>query len=199
MKRWAILLGRCGTVLLSIGLAMLLVSFIPSAQTSTTERAFFLYPNEWRGNDEGILTPQQSLRFSVDTNGTLKVYVLEVNFGTVWQWINERHPGMGIYSNVTFFEEFLAANPEPIAWQYEIPNGRIEYEYVPTKITNTTVFFSNPTLNSDWVQYSAFLSAVVAPRGKVRTLAEWAMPFGVVLALPWLISWLRTRRRSPTT
>ena len=48
MKRWIIFLGRGGTILVSVGLALLLVSFIPSAQLGT-QGGKTAIPPKWNG------------------------------------------------------------------------------------------------------------------------------------------------------
>jgi len=198
VRRLIISLGRGGTVLIAIGLALLLVSLIPGAQTgSHSLGSSHIGSRRWSaGYSEGVLTPQQSLRFNVTANGDLNVYLLEVTSQTIRGWINETHLGSVDVSNVTYLEEFLVANPESIIWQNEIRNGKIEYEYVPTKITNTTLVLSNPSSDFINVQYEGSVTSHIAPRGKVRTLAQWTIPFGFVLATPWLIDSWRAKTRS---
>jgi hypothetical protein len=201
MKRWAILIGRIGTMLLAIGLALFLVSLIPPIRglTSSSMGTFPLNPETWEARDQGILTPQQRLNFTISTNGTLNVYLFEVSSLTIYSWINEHYPGSStVPSNVTYFEEFLQANPESVVWQKEINNEKIEHEYIPTKVTNATVVASNPSLDSITVAYSASTVILIAPTGKTQILAQWTIPIGFVLALPWLINSLKMiiRRRS---
>jgi len=201
VRRWIILFGRSGTVLLAVGLALLLASLIPTIQMSISMGSDILSQRTWSSQRtyEGILTPQHSLRFSVTANATLNVYVFEVNTQTIYSWINEHHPDL-IYLplNVTYLEEFLEANLNSIGWNTTIDNGNIEHEYIPTKTTNATLAFSNPSLDSTSVEWEVYMIGQVAPVTKVRTLAEGAIPIGFMLALPWLIDSLRAkiRRRS---
>lgn len=187
MKRWIIFLGRGGTVLIAIGLALLLVSLIPSAQLgSFTVSGWVIYPKRFETSFEGVLTPQQGLRVTITANDTLTVYILEVRASTLYEWINEHHPEkeMTFDFNVTNLEEFLEENPNKIGWQEEMQEGEIEY--VPTKVTNATLVFSNPSSNYIRVDYEGSMISLVAPETKVRNLAQWAIPIGFVLALPWL-------------
>lgn len=195
MKRSMILLGRGGTILLSIGLALLLVSLIPSAQIGITKSTGeLLSRGTWRPYGEGVLTPQQSLRITVTTEGTLNVKLLEESEITIMMWINEHYPPpFDNRNNITCLTEFLAQKPEIIRWERDVHNGGAEYEYVPAKITNATIVFSNPSSEDVHFDWQTIQTAMVAPRGKVRTLALWATPIGFVLALPWLIVRYRTR------
>lgn len=197
MRRWVTLSGRGGTVLLAVGLALLLVSLIPSIQMSMFALVeTTLYPKRIVIPISGIvLTPQYGLRINVTANGTLNVYILEVSSQTFFSWVEERYPEPIDYQNGTHFEEFLEANPDSIGWQDEVHNGKLEYEHVPTKITNATLVFSNPTLDVINVAYEVSITGLVAPASKVRALAQWTIPVGFVLALPWFIDLLRTKIR----
>jgi len=135
MKRWIIFLGRGGTVLITIGLALLLVSLIPSAQLATSAGTTAVPPKWVQSFIETILTPQQGLRITIAANGTLDVYILEVSSQVLYQWVGDD------FLSVTDLEEFLEANPGLIGWYDEVRDGRIKHEYVPTKVTNATLVF----------------------------------------------------------
>jgi hypothetical protein len=187
MKRWIIFLGRGGTVLIAIGLALLLVSLIPSAQLGTFGGSGSNVPEMFQTPFERVLTPQQGLEVTITANDTLTVYILEVSTQTLYDWISEHYSEQEkpFYDlDVTRLEEFLEANPDAMGWQGEIREGKIGY--IPTKVTNATLIFSNPS--SDYIiwDYEASITAIVAPGTKVRNLAQWAIPIGFVLALPWL-------------
>lgn len=200
MKRWTILVGRGGTILLAIGFALFLVSLVPAAQLGSFmggpgpvhSKTFSWYFSQ-------VLTPQQGLRMAVTANGTLNVYVLEVSSQYLVGWIREHYPEptddfLGMY-NVTRLEEFLETYPNSIAWNGEILNGKIEFEYVPTKITNATLVFSN--LSTDLIQfeYEGTTISLVAPGKRVLPLAQWIIPIGFVFTLPWLAHLWSDRRQ----
>jgi hypothetical protein len=190
MKRWIIFLGRGGTVLISIGLALLLVSLIPSAQLIDFLPGSTTVPPKWaQPKYEVILTPQQGLRIELWANGTLDVYILEVSSQILYQWVGDD------FLNVTDLEEFLEANPSVIGWSGEVRNGYIEHEHVPTKVTNATLVFSNPSSEHVRVGYDvSLMSRIVGIQ--VRNLSQWAIPIGFVLSLPWLTQmWKRKTRR----
>jgi len=193
MKRWIIFLGRGGTVLIAIGLALLLASFIPSVQLGGFVGTTFVAPKKFHplAYFEAVptLTPQQEIQVTITANGTLKVYLLEVSTQAVYDWISEHHPEQEMtfdFFNLTRLEEFLEANPDSISWQEEIRNGKIGYGYVSTKVTNVTIILSNPTSDYIIVDYEGTKTSIVAPGTKVRNLAQWTIPIGFVLTLPWL-------------
>jgi hypothetical protein len=191
MKRWIIFLGRGGTVLISVGLALLLVLLTPPARSGGFNGRTYVAPEMWGplSHFEYVptLTPQQGIQVTIRANGTLNVYLLEVSTQTLYDWISEHHPEQEMtydFFNLTRLEEFLEANPDSIAWQEEMHERKIEY--VPTKVTNVTMILSNPTSDYIIVDYEGSITSLVAPGTKVRNLAQWAIPIGFVLALPWL-------------
>lgn len=177
MKRWTTLLGRWGTVLISIGFALLIVSFIPSTQLGTVGGSGRIPPEFSFDVFERVLTPHQSLEVTINASGTLNVYILEVGTQTIYDWINGE-------LNVTTLEEFLKENPESIGRLKEIRDGKIDY--FPTKVTNATLLFLNPSSEAVNYDFEVAVKAIVAPGTKVRNQAQWVIPIGFVLAMPWI-------------
>jgi hypothetical protein len=198
MKRWTILVGRGGTILLAIGSALFLVSLVPATQLGSFMGSGPVYSKTFLTYSLKVLTPQQGLRMTGTANGTLNVYVLEVDSRYLEGWISE-HFSESIDDffgmiNVTRLEEFLEMYPNSVAWKGEILNGKIEFEYVPTKITNATLVFSNLSTDFIQVEYEGTKISLVAPRKRVLSLAQWMIPIGFVFTLPWLAD-LRSDRR----
>ncbi len=186
MKRWITLLGRGGSVLVTIGLALLLVSLIPSAELATSAGSTAIPPKWVQSFIETILTPQQGLRIAIIVDGTLDLYLLEVSSYALYQWVGND------FLNVTDLEEFLQANPDSIGWYKMVQNERIEHEYIPTKITNATLVFANPSSEYVSVDYEVSKTSRIAPGTKVQYLAQWIIPIGFVLTLPWITqTWKR--------
>ena len=203
MTRWTTFFGRGGTVLIAIGLALLLVSLLPPAQIVSSfvvtdvppkvslllNLRFYSSFDQSQPSYEILLTPQQGLRMHIYPNGTLDVYILEVNSQILYQWVGDD------FFNVTDLEEFLEANPSVIGWSGEVHNGHIEHEYVPTKVTNATLVVSNPSSEIAHVDVDVTHTSRLA-RIKTRNLGQWATPIGFVLSLPWLTQlWKRKTRR----
>lgn len=198
MKRWIILVGRGGTILLAVGLALFLVSLVPAAQLGSFMGGGPVHPKTFSDHFSRVLTPQQGLRMTVTANRTLNVYVLEVSSEYLNGWISEHYPepidDFFSMNNVTRLEEFLDSHPNSIAWNGEIINGQVECEYVPTKITNATLVFSNLSMDLIEVEYEGTLISLVAPRERVLPLDYWIIPIGLALTLPWLAQLWSERR-----
>jgi len=199
VKRWIIFPGRGGTVLISIGLALLLVSLIPPAQLGTSTGGGVVPDRMFLDFFERVLTPQQRLEVTINASDTLTVYILEVSSQTLHDWISEHYLEQETpfydYNNITRLEEFLKANPDSIGSQKEMHEGKIEY--IPTKVTNATLIFSNPSSDSITVNYEASITAIVAPGTKVRNLAQWTIPIGFLLALPWFAQLWKKKTTHP--
>jgi hypothetical protein len=195
VKRWPIILGRGGTVLLAVGLALLLVSFIPSATVNFQEPPQVISGASWQTFYVETITPQQTLDVSIATNGTLSAYLLETWPSKAYEWIGEHHPELTVFPNVTYFDQFLEANSASIAWQYKIVNQTVDHKYVPAAIVNVTLAVSNHGSDSLNVDYSYSLTKGVAPTAKVQFLSELTIPIGAALTIPWLSSLLRAKGR----
>jgi len=190
MKRWMIFIGRGGTVLVAIGFALLLVSLFPSAQLVSTGGSGSIIPEMFQTPFERVLTPQQGLEITISANGTLTTFILEVSSQTIYTWIGDYNVHAWM-QNVTNLEEFLEANPDSIGLKKEISEGKIDY--IPTKVTNATLILSNPGSERINWEFEASITAIIAPGAKVRNLAQWTIPIGFVLALPWLVQLWREK------
>ena len=186
MKRWTIILGRAGTTLIAISLALLLVSIIPQPRIATSSGSVSLSPDAVAvAFNHPNLTPQMTLNVSVTTEGrSLKVYILETNlkFDTT----------TGRYGfNSTDLQQLVNEHPEKVLWQ-QIIEGSYERTYSPTRIINATVVVYNPTSENATLNYEVTLTSSLAPENKVQNIAYWIAPIGIVLALPWIITiWIQ--------
>lgn len=205
MKRQIVLLGRLGTVIVAIGLALLLVSLIPTYPGMTFANSEQVPPGTFQPLARvpfdnlftnatfyfeyfTTLTPQQELNVKLTCNDTIDAYLLKMNSNTLFQALNS---SSGNSHNATLLEDYLRANPEEIAWQGQVAEGTVDY--TPTAIINATLIFSNPSQNTILLQYDGKILNLLAPANKARTLAFGAIPIGFILALPWLID-LRKHR-----
>lgn len=202
MKRWLLVLGRVGTVLIAVGLALLLVSLIPSTTTSSFVGSHFVAPDTFEplGVNSGpfadmnatfysqffsTLTPQQELKVDLECSGSIQVFLLKISMMDLMNNFS------GTEHTSTLFEEFLQANPEVISWQGEILEGVVDY--IPTEVVNVTMVFSNPSSNKISIEYSGSILNLLAPAEKVRTLAMWVIPIGFVIAFPWFLGLRKSR------
>ena len=193
MNRWIALLGRGGTILIAIGCASFLVSLIPSARVGSFSGSGRLVAKTWERWYESILTPQQCLSVSISANNTLKAYLFEVSFQTIYNWIKETHPQSPgsepfQYWNETYLTEFIEANQQTVAIQEEIINGEASLEYTPAKITNVTLIVHNP--NPSFVKFNCEGSVLLtmAPKIKMQALSQTTIPLGFFLTILWIIT-----------
>jgi hypothetical protein len=194
MKRWTTVLGRVGTVLIAISLALLLVSFIPSIQMHTSEGSGSLGP----GGINILLNaqsfnPQQEIEVAVTVEGTVTVYLLEINLE-----LNFRpDAGFGYNFNSTDLQEFLEEHPDQVIWKHEVENGDYKRSYTPTRVMNASLIaYNQPDSEIAYLEYNVALQSGLAPKDKVRNIAYWAAPIGIILALPWLLNMWKQRKQS---
>ena len=196
MNRRLALTSRIGTALVAIGLALLLISLIPSGgsggpqQTSTS-----IQTNTYNTLfSQDFVTPQESVTLTVTSDSSVDVYLLEVSSSTLYEWIISHSPTKGYFftNNVTYLKAFLANFSQSIAYSQQRTLS-FSRQYTPTKVTNVTFVVSNTMPSTANVQESAMISQQVAPSSRVATLAYWSIPIGLVLAIPWLIDLYKTK------
>jgi hypothetical protein len=196
VKRWPIILGRGGTVLLAIGLALFLVSLIPSMQLNNFSNKINVRSKTWEPYPGiGVLNPLQTLRLTVSANSTFGVYLLETDLPAIVEWITSHYSESIDWLGVTYLDQFLQANPSLVAWQSEAQNGTVNTEYTPGSTVNMTLAISTHGSDSLNATYSYTITSSVAPTAKVRTLSEFVIPIGAVFTIPWLGQLLRAKRR----
>jgi len=202
-RRWIILLGRIGAVLVAMGLALILLSLIPPVkdqgtdftemvslqpQTFSIANPFFLsYP----------LDPQHGMCVSARADHTVKVYLLSVGRTYVEEWVASRlsDTQQSVSTlNASLLEEFLKSYPNLVAWQEDTINGKVEVQYVPTKIVNMTLIFSNWGAQNADIDYNIRLLRFMVSNERALNPAKFMVPFGFALTLPWL-NLLRKRRK----
>lgn len=205
MKRWMIIFMRGGTVLVSISLALFLVSFLPpqrvgygSGVTEVPAGTFSPLNNmppsmaPFHSYYERTVTPQQGMELEISSNGTITAYILEVGTMTLF---NQSEQQMHVPDlNITALDVFLDDHPDAIGWQHDVGNEPVEYTYIPTKITNMTVIYSNPSSENVIVSHSYQLDSFLAPSDKVLNVAFFATPLGIVLMMPWFLDFWSQRK-----
>jgi len=194
VKRWFIVLGRCGTILLAVGLALLLVSLIPPMTVTVQGTIPYIGSDSWQTYSVSTMTSEQTLNISVAANGTIQAYLLETSPTTPYEWIAEHNPELTEFPNVTYFDQFLSENPTLIAWQHAITNETINHEYAPATVVNVTLAISNHSSVPVSVDYQGSIASSLAPTEEVQTLAEFAIPIGAVFTILWLAEWQRAKR-----
>jgi hypothetical protein len=197
-SRWITVLGRTGSVLLVVGLALAILSLIPTAPAGFNAMGGFdLMPRKYHVFPyTRVYSPQIGARITVTSNNSVQLFLLATHALELseWaeSWIREEYPDLDetqIWSemyNVSVLHEFLQAHPGALLLN-ETVNGEYSLDYFPSKVTNATIVISNPSLM--WADGDIYLKeiATLVPRERVVMPAEMLIASGVVLALPWTV------------
>lgn len=209
MKRSLSLLGRLGTVIIFVSIAILLSSGIGptriygSSNSGTIPANSFnillgplFYPYSTSPYLQN-LTPQNIARISMNATSSVNAYLMEGNRSVLENWIRVNHPEQPANSSqspkTVVLGEFIQANPSLILWQGQGENIRLDY--MPSQIMNLTVIVSNPNDNSVNLKYSVNVDYGFASISRMRSVAIWALPIGLLFALPWATLKIMQRRK----
>ena len=202
MKRLKIILGRSGTTLVAISLALLLVSVIPQPQYYRSEGSGNRLPERFSIiSSQQDLTPQQELDITVTVEGTVKIYLLEMHSQLQFSVDNGTEEGLeelnkSLNQVEQLVKETIETQPDKIIWEREIQNGSHHRIYIPTRIINATLVIYNPTSEMVHTEHTVLLKSSLAPTEKVQTIAYGAAQIGILLALPWLMdSWKQRKHK----
>lgn len=199
MKRGITLIGRGGAILIAIGFAILLASFIPPAISSRSYGIQILLGKTWRPIYEALLTPQESLSISITTNNTINIYLLEVSFQTIYDWmkkVNPQIPEQKFLPNLDekYLIEFLKANPYVTIIQKEVYHNEI-LEYTPTKIMNITLIIHNPNPSYIRANHEILTLVIKAPKIRAQNISQIVILLGFTLTIPWIINTIKDIRK----
>jgi len=196
-RRWSTFMGRAGTILMAAGIALVVLSLIPARTEENTdfEGTSLLQPKTYSVESSFFLSfmfdPQRGLYVNVQANRSVTVYLLNIGREYVYEWIADHfseYQSSSSTAHTTVLESFLSNNPNSVAWQGNTPDGRLEFQYAPTKLMNVTLIFSNPSTEIAEVRYHGKLLNFIVPSERALTPAKFALPVGFVLAIPWLNS-----------
>jgi hypothetical protein len=202
-RRWSAFMGRAGTILLAAGITLVMLSLIPARTDQNTDfgETSILQPKTFSVGSSFFLSytfdPQRGLYISVQTNRTVTVYLLNIGKEHVYQWIENQFSENQSSSttNISVLEDFLNINPNSVAWQGNTLDGRVEFQYAPTKLMNITLIFSNPNTEIAKVKYTGKLLNFIVPSERALNPAKFAIPIGIVLTLPQLTLWKRKNKQ----
>jgi len=203
---WLTLIGRLGMVILMTGLAVGLVSLIPSVQMSPSSSGgmasmqpekydfFYIY---WQ------LTPQSGIKISIESNSSIDIYLLDINMRDFqnWTatWVTQQFPNISDYEiwpasmDVTVLNAFLESHSGIVLWKSG-STTTVSREFYPDTEVNATGIIANPSPNDAPYTWGITQLTSIAPKTKVTLLTEILVPVGIVLAVPWVYS---TRMRKP--
>ena len=126
--RWITLLGRIGTVILMIGLALLVFSLIPSGAGFQSGWGQTIEPEQYIIRE--LYSPQTGLQISVESTDNVHVYLLGVNSVELDNWrtlLREAYPDLDeifirfwvvpmIFFHEAYPEETLPNLDDPQTW-----------------------------------------------------------------------------------
>jgi hypothetical protein len=201
-KRWAILLGRAGTVLMVAAFALFTLSLIPPRAVENTDfrETLNVQPKTFTFDQTFFLTipvdPQHGFYLNVQANNSVTTYLLNVGREYVQQWITTHFNDTQYAStfNISILEEFLNSHPASLTWKENLAHTAIELQYAPTRVTNITLMFSNPNTEIVKVKYSGKLLNFIVPNERALNPAKVLIPAGFILVLPWLNLTFKRRR-----
>ncbi|MCW4021238.1 MAG: hypothetical protein NWF14_08435 [Candidatus Bathyarchaeota archaeon] len=205
-SRWLALLGRSSLVMFVVGLALALVSLTP-ALTGLTSSSGGTPFSGWRIRDSWVLSSQIGLRCSVQSAGTLEVYVLGVERVEMEEWITswalERFPDLNensiwwrMMTNVSMLDAFLQTHPE-IILANQTMNGASSFDFFATKLTNVTVVVANRVPIGDEVTVTIRAITALVAGDRAAKPAGILIFFGAVLSIPWVAHKYRTLHSLP--
>jgi len=119
--RWITLLGRIGTVILMIGLALLVFSLIPSGAGYEPGWSQPIEPEQYIIRELGVYSPQTGLQILVESTDNVHVYLLGVNSVELDNWrtlVREAYPDLdeifiefGVVPMIFFHEAYPEETP----------------------------------------------------------------------------------------
>jgi hypothetical protein len=215
--RWITLLGRIGTVILMVGLALILASLIVAPYTGYSGSQESISSGEYRIDDLGIYDPQTGCQISVESADNISVYLLGVSPVELDNWtaqIGEAYPSLGFWLPASLVVPLIFAREAyPNLNDTQImdimsnvavldkglqthpdvilwgppPSSTFSYEFSPAEVLNIMVIIANRS--SDTVDVKTRISnfTVVAPKERVMFPALVLISVGIALAIPWLI------------
>jgi hypothetical protein len=199
VKRWTVLVGRVGTVLMAVGLALLLISLIPTREETYEPYEQTLDASQFSFSPfQLILNPQRGIRVTVEVDNKLKVYILQTDYDNVSRWIYDNLPEPKKHSRtqeISMLEGFLGNHSNIISYQRNV-TGEVEFEYIPTKVEQAMLVFANYGNTTVTCEHQIRIISLVAPTQKIRMTAEITIPTSLVLGAPWFVSlWKGSRRQ----
>jgi hypothetical protein len=214
--RWVTLLGRIGTVILMIGLALLVFSLIPLGAGSQPGWIWPIEPEQYELLGLGVYSPQNGLQISVNSSDNVNVYLLGVSPVELDNWttqIGEAYPSFSwlpahfivplifareaypdlndtqiwdIMWDVAILDEGLQTHPEIILWGPP-PSSMFFYEFSPAEVLNIMAVVANPSSNTVQVNMEIRDLAALAVKERVIVATRLLISIGIVLAIPWLV------------
>jgi hypothetical protein len=195
MKRgWLVPLGRTGSALLAMSLALITAAMIPPSTSGMRSMSMgSIQPEGYQDESIGACLPQMGLRISIETNGTFQLYITSMDFlgffTGIRSWLNESFPGLNSSqiqdwsNNATVLAAFLEAHPEAVLASHAGTES-LSVEFFPSKPTNVTLVIANPGSFRISVSMDVSILSRLVSKEQVSVPAGVLVASGLVLALP---------------
>jgi hypothetical protein len=210
-SRWIAFLGRTGSTLLVVGLALALLSLVPTAPGmfnamgggNVRPENYFVLPSTRVGSPQIgaritlTVDTSSSLCFIYNCTSSVQLYLLTTDAFELMNWaetwarehfpdLNETQIWSQMY-NVSVLHEFLQAHPGALLHN-ETVNGEHSVDYFPSKVTNVTIVISNPSLLWADSEIRLVEIATLVPRERVVMPALVLLASGAILILPSVVT-----------
>jgi hypothetical protein len=210
-NRRVALFGRASSVLLSMGLAFVVLSIIPPIPSGgwTEGSGDFLSRSYLMRCYHDVFSPQFGIRVTVESNTSLQLILLDwvrsELVDLIESWMKEQFPGLNETQisrerrKMSFLELFLEANPEHILLR-DVLDPDQPYDFFPSRASNVTVVLATPSPDQVLVERVRVEGiATLVPRDRILTPAQLLILFGVPLTLYRIVQGRRKNIRQPTS
>jgi len=95
--RWITLLGRTGTVVLMVGLALIVVWAPPPGSPHQSSSSGTMPAGEYKIGHRGVYRPQTGFEISVESTESVRIYLLGLSSGELEDWrtqVREAYPDL---------------------------------------------------------------------------------------------------------
>ncbi|HDI12357.1 MAG TPA: hypothetical protein ENF63_02050 [Candidatus Bathyarchaeota archaeon] len=189
MKRVSLTLGRIGTVLLAMCLALAILIFIPPASFGITSSGMsILMPETFMFIGGPLsLNPQLFIKAELSTNTTIKFYIINLPREDAIKWVR--------IGNLTQFEEFIENNAEKVLLEETISSESATVEFTPGGIVNASFIVLNSDSHAAAINYKIELLASIAPKVRIIPAIAYLGPIGAILTGQWIFIKIKDRRK----
>lgn len=189
MMRLNVTLGRLGTTILAVCLALGVLAAIPKGSTGISFTvATVIQPESYTLTGYPLspisLNPQTILKLDFNSNATITLYII----GVLPQNITEDVEP----DDVDQFKRFIEENADKVLLE-KVISGIATIEYAPEGVTKATLILLNEGAQAAQVTCRIEILATIAPTARLETALIYMMPVGAVLTGQWILFKIRKK------
>ena len=184
MRRLNVALGRIGTALLALCLALAILTLIPPAKLGfSTKGKTTLKPRTYMSIGNSLnLNPQILLKIKLNTNATIKFYI--INLPRI-----ETELG-----NLTQFNKFMEENSDKVLLEETIGEENV-VEYTPEGIVTVSFILLNENPHEVEATYEIEPFASIAPTVRIIPVITYLSPLGAIFTGQWILIKFKNRKK----